>query len=313
MSFADRHLVFGGAGPGTPWGTLGEITRRALEPHGYEVRIEPEASRGRCPGLVSAGKLEFGATQAILTRWAFAGVHRFAAVGPQPRLRVIATIMHPAWLAVAVRWETGITDLAQVRERKLPVRVLGGTGELFQPILEYYGLSRGLIEGWGGKFLPTLGVTPGPNYVATPYVRAGDVDLILENIYGAYTPEIATLVEASVLLNLRFLPLPPDLIELLCREYGGEPGYIPYRLVRGVEAPVPSVYRPWQLIFGRDDMPEDFAYLLARAYDEQRDLFRQTHIPYSYDSHEVARDRGIPLHPGAARYYRDRGYLTDAA
>ena len=309
MGFEDKRLTFGGAGPGTPWGTLGAITARALERYGYEVRIELEASRGRCPGLVSAGRLELGATQALLTHWAYAGLHRFATQGPQPRLRALATIMHPAWLAVAARWETGITDLAQVRERQLPVRVLGGTGDMFTPILAHYGLSRELIESWGGKFLPALAVVPGPDYVVTPSVRAGDVDLILENVYAAYTPEIAGLVEASVLMNLRFLPLPAELIQRLCQEYGGVPGAIPYRLLRGVEAPVASVYRPWQLIFGRDDMPQDFAYLLARAYDVQRDLFRQTHIPYSYDSREVARSQELPLHPGAARYYAEQGYV----
>jgi hypothetical protein len=222
---------------------------------------------------------------------------------------VLATIMLPAWLAVAVRWETGIADLHQVRERQLPLRVLGGTGELFQPILAYYGLSRELIESWGGRFVPSLAQAPGPQYVTSPHVRAGDVDLIMENIYGAYTPEIASLVEASVLLNLRFLALPDELIQSVCHGYGGEPGLIPYRLLRGIDRPVPSVYRPWQLIFGRDDMPEDFAYLLAKAYDDNHRLFRETHIPYSYDPREVARDNGIPLHPGAERYYRDRGYV----
>jgi uncharacterized protein len=309
VGFADKQLLFGGAGPGTPWGTLGAITASALKRDGYEVRIDPDASRGRCPGLVSAGKLQFGATQALAVKWAYAGVHRYSEAGPLPRLRAIATIMHPAWLAVAVRWETGITDLAQVRERRLPVRVLGGTTELFEAILTYYGLSRELIESWGGRFLPGLAVLPGPRFEVTPYVRSGEVDLFLENIYAAYTPEIASLIDASVLMNLRFLPLPADLISSVCREYGGEPGEIPYRLLRGVDKPVPSIYRPWQLIFGRDDMPDEFAYCLARAYDEQRDLFRQTHIPYSYDSREVAKDHGIPLHPGAAQYYRERGYV----
>ena len=79
-----------------------------------------------------------------------------------------------------------------------------------------------------------------------------------------------------------------------------------------LDAPVASIYRPWQLIFGRDDMPDDFAYLLAKAYDDNRDAFRQTHIPYSYDSREVARDNGIPLHTGAERYYREQGYLPVA-
>src|SRR5579859_4790771 len=94
MSFADKQLVFGGAGPGTPWGTLGEVTARVLKPLGYAVRVEPDASRGRCPGLVSAGKLELGATQALITRWAYAGLHSYASAGPYPRLRVIATICH---------------------------------------------------------------------------------------------------------------------------------------------------------------------------------------------------------------------------
>jgi TRAP-type uncharacterized transport system substrate-binding protein len=312
VGFADKHLVFGGAGPGTPWGTLGEITAHALARHGYEVRIESNASRGRCPGLVSTGRLEFGATQALLTRWAYAGLHQYAAEGPYPRLRVVATIMMPAWLGVAARWETGITDLAAVRERRLPVRVLGGTGELFHAILAHYDLSREAIESWGGKFLPTLAQTPGHGYVTTPHVRAGEVDLILDNVYAANTPEMAAFLEASVLLNLRYLSLPDALIQTLCRDYGGEPGTIPFRLLRGVDTPVASVYRPWQLIFGRDDMPDDFAYLLAQAYDEQRHLFRETHIPYSYDSMQVACGHGIPLHPGAERYYRERGFVRSS-
>jgi TRAP-type uncharacterized transport system substrate-binding protein len=310
MSFADKRLVFGGAGPGTPWGTLGQITARALEPEGYQVRVEPGASRGRCPGLVSAGQVDFGATQMLLVRWAYAGEHRFKAEGALPRLRAIATIMFPAWLGVAARWETGITELSQVAEQRLPVRVLGGTGELFQPVLAYYGLSRDLIEAWGGRFLPSLATTPGPQYVVTPYVRTGEVDLILDNVYAAYTPEAAAFVEASILLNLRFLALPDALIERICDAYGGVPGVIPYRLLRGVDAPTKSVYRPWQLIFGRDDMPDEFAYALARAYDAHRDLFRQSHIPYSWDPAEVAQTHGIPLHPGAERFYRERGYLN---
>jgi uncharacterized protein len=310
MSFSDKHLVFGGAGPGTPWGTLGEITRQALAPAGYEVRIDAEASRGRCPQKVTDGKVDFGATQALLVRWAYAGQHQYAAQGPLPRLRVIATIMMPVWLGIAARWDLGITDLQQVADRKLPVRVLGGTGEVFRAILGYYGLTREKIESWGGKFLSSLATTPGHEYVVAPQVRSGDVDVILDNVYAAYTPEAASFVEASVLLDLRFLDLPLELAETLCTEFGGEPGMIPYRLLRGVDRPVQSVSRPWQLIFGRDDMPEEFAYQLAEAYDHGRHLFRQTHIPYSYDSVQVARDHGIPLHPGAERYYRERGYLA---
>ena len=308
MSFEDKRLVFGGAPLGSPWGTLGDITGRALAPLGYEVRVEPEASRGRCPGMLTRGQVDFGATQSITVQWAHRGTHSYVKEGAYPRLRALATIMHPAWLGVAVRWETGITDLGQIRERKLPVRVLGGTGEMFAPIWEHYGLSRELIESWGGRFLPTPVRAPGTPFVSAPWVRGGQLDVIMDNLYAAYTIEANLWFEAAVLMDLRFLPLPDDLIQRICKELGGEPGFIPYRLFRGVEAPTASVSRPWQLIFGRDDMPDDFAYLLAKALDDNRHLFRETLLPYSYDSKTVARE-DIPLHPGAARYYREMGYL----
>jgi TRAP-type uncharacterized transport system substrate-binding protein len=56
-------------------------------------------------------------------------------------------------------------------------------------------------------------------------------------------------------------------------------------------------------------MPDDFAYLCTKALDDGRDLFRKVHIPYSYDPKTVTDGCGIPLHPGAERYYREAGFL----
>lgn len=305
MAFEDRKLVFGGAPPGTPWGTLGAIVRAALLPEGYDVRIEPEASRGRCPGLVASSAIEFGATQSLLTRWAFAGVHEFAGQPPLPRLRMLATIMMPAWLGVAVRAESGLLSLDDIATRRLPVRVLGARGILFQRILEHHGLSRAAIESWGGSF---LAATHADTHARPDWFRTGGVDVIMENIYAAFTPEAAGWFDATAFMNLRFLALSDSLINAMVAEFGVEAGAIPARLFRGVDTPVPSVYRPYQLIFGRDDMPDDFAYRFARTLDRRRDLFRTTHMPFSYDCRTVARDHGIPLHPGALAYYREQGY-----
>jgi hypothetical protein len=218
--------------------------------------------------------------------------------------------MMPAWFGIAVRWESGITDLAQVSERQYPLRVLGGRGEVFASVLAYYGLSRELIESWGGVFQPVARRLPGSPWVMPPWVRTGEFDLIMEPVYAANTIEACIWHEASVLHNLRFLPWPDDLIARVCADLGvgAYPGRIPFRLLRGVDRPIPSVYRPLQGYLARDDMPDEFAYLFARVLDEGRGLLRETHIPYSYDERTVAMDVGVPLHPGAARYYRDRGY-----
>src|SRR5262249_39332924 len=155
----------------------------------------------------------------------------------------IAAIMSPMWIGVATRFELGVTDLSQIRERRLPVRVLGGRGTMFDPVMAHYGLTKEAIESWGGRFLPTHTNVAGHGTPPAPFVRMGEVDLIVDNLCAAYSLEGWYWWEASILSNLRFHALPDDLIAGICRDLGGEPGFIPYRLVRGVTEPVPTVSR----------------------------------------------------------------------
>ncbi len=313
MSVADKRIVFCGAGITrqdswveeiwSPRTTMGKIVERALAPLGYEVTIDLRGFGMNNPRLVAGGQADLGALGADYARWAYDGKYELAHEGPRRNLRVIAAVHFPAWLGVAVRYETNITNLAQIRERQLPVRVVGGGGPQYALVLEHYGLSRELIESWGGRFMK-VGYLP-----LAGFVTSGDFDVIMEPVYAAYTPEARHWWEASVLHNLRFLPMPDDLIQRICKETGGEPGSIPHQLMRGVVGDIPSVARPQHLIYSRDDLPEDFAYLLAKTLDEQRHLFREVAVPYSYDPKTAACSYGIPLHSGAERYYREVGYL----
>ncbi len=180
-----------------------------------------------------------------------------------------------------------------------------GGGRSFDMVWEHYGISREEIASWGGQFLNTDLEAP-----RVPWAVSGEFDLRVDTIYAAYTPEARHWIEASIYHDLRFLAQPDYLIDRIVAVGAGDRGAIPLKLVRGVTHDVPTVARLPQLIYARDDMPEDFAYLLAKTLDDNRDLFRQTHIPYSYDSHNVARDVGVPFHPGAVQYYREQGYLA---
>ncbi len=88
-----------------------------------------------------------------------------------------------------------------------------------------------------------------------------------------------------------------------------ELGTIPVGLYPGVVRPIPTVVRTGTVVYGRDDMPDDFAYAVAKAIDEQQDLLQWKHLPFSYNVHNVWKAYEVPLHPGAARYYRERGYM----
>ena len=83
----------------------------------------------------------------------------------------------------------------------------------------------------------------------------------------------------------------------------------PAALLRGVTRPIPTVARDGTAIYARADLPDDFAYAVAKAIDERQGLLRWSHIPFSYNPSTVWKLGDVPLHPGAARYYKKRGYM----
>jgi TRAP-type uncharacterized transport system substrate-binding protein len=311
-----RKVVFAGAGPvsiGSPWGTLGVITKRALETVDYDVEIEPASFGADNPRFVSDGRCDLGATQFRAVREAFTGARLYEAEGPRPNLRLIATINQPAWIGVAVRKASGISDLRELAALK-QVRVKTGGDRAFDLLLEYYGLSRERItpvtRGSEVPLNPAIRWAGRDEDEIASWVRAGNFDAIIDPIYAAYTPEHRHWWDASILHELRFLPLPDDLVRILCEHGEVEgPGFIPHRLMRGVNEDIPSAQRLPQVIYTRSEVPDEFVYQVVRALDKGRHFFRQTHIPYSYDPLTVALPRSVPLHSGAERYYREMEYL----
>jgi TRAP-type uncharacterized transport system substrate-binding protein len=67
--------------------------------------------------------------------------------------------------------------------------------------------------------------------------------------------------------------------------------------------------RPTHYIYVRDDAPDGFVYSVAKALDEHQGLLRKYADPYFYDPKLVAVSKLIPMHPGALKYYRKRGYI----
>jgi TRAP-type uncharacterized transport system substrate-binding protein len=321
-----KHIVFAGAAPvgaGTPWGTLALVVKRALEPIGYEVEIEILSWGANNPRYVADGRADLGATQYRAVQEAMDGTEAWQGEGPRGNLRLIATINQPAWIGVAVRAETGITDLAQVAEKQMPIRLKTGPERAIGTILEYYGLSRQNIAEWGGHLVGAeaaqqatsddpFGRWLGRDWNAiAPWVASGEFDVIIDPIYAAYTPEHKHWWEATMLHDMRFLALPEDLIQrIMDRHLAEAPGAIPHRLMRGVNEDVATVQRFPQAIYTRSEASEAFVYEVTKALDGSRHLFRATHMPYSYDPKTVAKQRAVPLHAGSERYYREAGYLV---
>ena len=189
------------------------------------------------------------------------------------------------------------------------MRILADNHPLTNIVLEHYGLTRDAVEGWGGEILSAGEALPDGDGGSDIFGR--EVDIIVHNqTYLANTPEARLWYHYSQHQSLRYLPLDQPLLERMQSEFQLERVSVPEGLLRGLEQPFETVARSGQVVYGRDDMPEPFAYLLAQAMDEESRRFIWTMMPLSYNQRTAAQTLDVPLHPGAARYYRERGYPT---
>ena len=314
-----RPVVAAACPHGCPWGELGEFVRDALAPFGYDVILCRNCNRAEGPRIVGKAAfppplvasdlrvgttervnapVDFGITESGILASAYRGEGAYAADGPYRNLRLIAKIEDPTYLLVAVKTASGITDLAQIRERRLPVRILS-SGGASQTVLDFYGLTRDAVASWGGSFGAAMGAGAETSF-----------DVIVSDLGSpANNPESAFWTVLSQKYSLTFLDLPGPPLDRLMAAGNVERVTARWGLLRGVDRPIETVARSGEAIFGRDDTPEQAAYDIAKAVDAHRAALRWYIRPYSYDPRTVGESLGVPLHPGAARYYREQGYI----
>jgi TRAP transporter TAXI family solute receptor len=322
-SIEEKKPVFGGACRLCPWGVMAEVVQAAMIPYGYSVQICYNCNAADAPRIVSdartpppyrpdpevpeilaprnvpgLGKIDFGATAIKFLRDAYHGIGIYKPDGPRSNLRLIANIQSPGYLLVAVKKETGITDLSQIREKRWPVRIFAaGVQSNPDRILSYFGLSKNEIIAAGG-------------HIGNSQEDEENFDIAIGSGDGSVSaPEWRVWLEISEKYDLEFIQLPNDLLKQLAEENKEEIGIIPVGLYRGIEQPIPTVVNSGTVIYSRDDMPDDFAYNVAKAMDEQQQLLQWTHLKFSYNVHTVWKAFDVPLHPGAERYYREKGYF----
>jgi TRAP transporter TAXI family solute receptor len=257
----------------------------------------PQIPRSQSPPPPN-GPVEFGATGANFLWWAYQGTHVYSHEEPRKTLRLLANIQEPYYLIVAAKSDLGITDLRRVKEKRWPLRILVGVGAEASAVLAYYGLTKEVVERAGGHF--GSGMVP---------EERQNFDVIIAGGTLANAPEFNVWYEVSQKYDLTYLQLPDDLLGKIAKDNDMERGTIPDGLLRGIDHPIPTVVSSGTVVYGPADMPDSFAYTVAKAMDEHQDLLQWSHLDFSYNPRTVWKAYGVPLHPGAARYYRERGYM----
>jgi uncharacterized protein len=307
-----RPVMASACETGCPWGELGDFVKDSMEPYGYSVILCRNCNRSFGPPLVSKNdfppaldevnlrdgvtvridaRVDFGVTSSAMLSSAYKGQYK--------NLRLIAKVEDPFYYLIAVKKKSGIKDFSDIRQKHLPVRIMGADGTM-TAILKYYGMTADDIKSWGGR-----------TGVSVEEAVKGEFDIAAGFLASpALNPESAWWTTLSQKFDLYFLELPDDLLKTIVQQnVDAEIVEARHSLLRGVDRRIKTLGRSGESFFVREDAPEQAAYDLARAIDEHHGALKWFIRVYTYDPKTVWQNFGVPLHPGAERYYHEAGYM----
>jgi TRAP transporter TAXI family solute receptor len=200
--------------------------------------------------------------------------------------------------------ETGLNTFEDVVKKKFPLKIAverkGTTDEwTFALALAHYKLGYGDLSKWGGKVVNTGYSDQGT------MMKDRHVDAIWENI------AIPAPAVQDVLLSrkIKLVALPEDLIGALVKKYSLARGEIPVGSYGVVSQPVPTVLHISSIAV-HAGVPEDVVYTITKVLCENADRVREIHASAkTFDPPNAWKNLGAPLHKGAEKYYKEKGYM----
>jgi len=304
-------LVFGAMRIGTSWYIYAATYSKILEkemPAGSSVEVLPQGGGIANPLVLAKGKADVALCNVATANWAYNGLMMYEGKASK-NLRALAGGLNKVFVEVMIREayieKTGIDSLQKLADKKAPIRLIckpkGSTAPpAAQMILEQYGMSFDKIKEWGGS------VTQVSGGQIPAVVRDGRADIWFE----VAPPGHPAITEGMLTANLRMISLDEKVRKAL-GERGLTPDILAANTFKNQTEPIKTV-NPGTVIATTTALSDDVAYLLTKTICENKEEVVAAHAsikPFIPERAWRPENTGVPLHPGAERYYRDKGWM----
>lgn len=257
-------------------------------------------------------------TPSATSYMAYNGVGLFSQ--PNKKLRGMFKIGQRDFITFAVPASLGVKSFEEIIQKKIPLKIAAGfqdgddtTGFLFAETLKAYGTSIADLQSWGGKVVNASTAGPGLQKILD-----GEADSIFHEGMALSSPLWKKVNEKT---PMRVLSIRQDVIDQLAPlgfrkfERPFKKGSFP-----GVLDDVTTIdYSDW-IVIGDASISDGLAYKIAKAaVDNIPAWVTQDPTLHTEESGELGnlipnpktmwKDLGAPLHPGAGKYYREKGFM----
>ncbi len=299
QAYAKKRFVRMVSGPeGGSWYPLGVGMMQLVEKGVPNVSTSngPGGGVGNCKSI-QRGHADIGWSYTHTTYNAFNGKGKFKK--KHDKLRHLMSL-YPGVFQIVVPKKRDITDISQLADKRIVPGKVGFTGTaIAEIVLKAYGISFDSIKKKGGS---------------VSYVGYADSAALMKDghsdCYMAVTscPQ-ATIIDLNFRPGVRFLPITPENQKKVRElEPGLMPTTIPQSAYKGLPGDVPTVGTVTNIIISAD-LPDDLVYQIVKTiYAGFPELAKIKKKAISDSKPENALlGASIPVHPGAMKYYKEKG------
>ena len=277
-------------------GAICRLVNRERKEHGIRCAVESTGGSVYNINTIKAGELEFGVAQSDWQHHAYNGTSKFAD-NPFPEVRAMFSV-HPEPFTLLVRGDSGITSFEGLKGKRVNVGNPGsGQRATMEIVMDAYGISMDDLA------LAT-------EYKGSEMAKQICDDNIDAMIYTIGHPA-AAIKEATTTCDVKLVSVTGAPIDKLVAD---NPFYrvatIPGGMYAGTDGDT-TTFGVGATFVTSANVPEDVAYVVAKAVLSNLDDFRGLHPAFAnLKAEEMIKDGlSAPLHPGAAKAYKELGLM----
>ena len=301
------NLRFGTVGVGSAWYVYGAGMADLIKPNlpaGSSIDVLPRAGGIGNLKLVQSGEMEFGITFAVTSAEACGGFGAFKE--KLGNVRAVLGGLDTYYVGTFVTVKSEVESWNDIVAAKNKFHLLttrpGGTGEkAVNEVLGLLGSSKEDVAKKGGMIEPTR------RSGTAQTIRDGQADgwaHVVTKGHPAAT-QIVTINEMAM------LPLPEKVIKGMVAK-GWNAAIVPANLFKGQTKPIKTVKTSSNIVTGAE-VPDDVVYTFTKTVIEAAEKLPKVHAALSDFDPKKAADPALngncPLHPGAAKYYKEAGII----
>ncbi|MCK9512337.1 MAG: TAXI family TRAP transporter solute-binding subunit [Pigmentiphaga sp.] len=278
-------------------GAICRLVNKDRAEHGTRCSVESTGGSVFNVNTIKAGELDLGVVQSDIGYNAYNGEGQFKDAGKFDKLRSVFSL-HPEPFTVVSRKELNAKSFDDLKGKRFNV---GNPGSGTRASLEQYLAARG----WTLKdFALAAELRPDEHGAA---LCDGKIDGF---IYAVGHPS-ANIQDPTTTCGARLTPLTGEAVDKLVAEF---PYFAKVNIPGGMYPNNPDdvpTYGVTATFVTSSDVPEQSIYLITKAVFENFEDFKKLHPALAHLEKEDMVKNGLsaPLHPGAEKYFKEKGLL----